>query len=103
MVRGSIGEKSHEVWPSCGCKPRSGWKTRLCILEPRRSGGLTTTCKDAVVLETRATESQEILTEGGASVGSEPVWAAAGCDIHNRSIETTASALRIISATSRKS
>src|ERR1039458_7871572 len=96
MVRGSIREKSHEAMPSCGgsssataslgygshgtkraksgCKSRSAWKTRSWILVPRRSGGLTTTCKDAVVWETRATESQEILTEGGASGF---VWAAA--------------------------
>jgi hypothetical protein len=59
---------------------------------------LTTTCKDAVVFETRVTESQEILTVGGASV-----WAAAGFGLHSRSIETTTSAMRIISAASRKS
>src|ERR1035441_5453165 len=116
MVRGSIREKSHEAMPSCGgsssataslgygshgtkraksgCKSRSAWKTRSWILAPRRSGGLTTTCKDAVVWETRATESQEILTEGGASGF---VCAAAGCRLPNRSSERPASTMRTIS------
>src|ERR1035441_1499898 len=115
MVRGSIREKSHEAMPSCGgsssataslgygshgtkraksgCKSRSASKTRSWILAPRRSGGLTTTCNDAVVLETRATESQEIFTEGGASGF---VCAAEGCTLESRSIEKPASRMRVI-------
>src|ERR1039458_152027 len=121
MVRGSIREKSHEAMPSCGgsssataslgygshgtkraksgCKSRSAWKTRSWILAPRRSGGLTTTCKDAVVWETRATESQEILTEGGASGF---VCAAAGCRLPNRSSERPASTMRVIGGSSTR-
>jgi hypothetical protein len=68
--------------------------TRSCILEPRRSGGLTTTCKDAVVRETRATESQEIRTEGGASGA---VCAKAATALTSR--EPTAREIRIISRT----
>jgi hypothetical protein len=59
---------------------------------------LTTICKDGVVLETRATESQAIFTEGGASV----VCAAAGRALPNRSIEKAAITMRVIAVTRRE-